>query len=285
MKYLIFFIFSLSLFAQEFAFDKESQSVIPRYLGKVILLKGQAHHKGDQILKVNDKIYPYETLTTEKGSLIKLEMVDMSILTLGPKSSLTFEKWKYKTKSDREALLNLNVGKMRAHFKIKAKKDNAIKIKASHVSMGVRGTEVMVNHLIERDDSKDQTKHITHFATLTGSTHIYDRAKDYEIDQEAKEHYISILDHRNKVIRSEAHNLDPNEWEKLRAKDKNPRKYFKPLLDTNEFLKVTKETTSSDLLLKRLEESKKRAKSKTSKGPSWKKTLKQLNQRLNQEEL
>ncbi len=285
MKYLFFFIFSFSLLAQEFAFDKESQSVIPRYLGKVILLKGQAHHKGDQMLKIDDKIYPNETLTTEKGSLIKLEMVDMSILTLGPKSSLTFEKWKYKTKSDREALLNLNVGKMRAHFKVKAKKDNAIQIKASHVSMGVRGTEVMVNHLIERDDNKDQSKHITHFATLSGRTLLYDKAKDYEIEQEAGEHYLSILDHRKKVIKSEAHNLDPNEWEKLKAKDKNPRKYFKPLLDTNEFLKVTKNTTTTNLLLKRLEESKKKASRNTRKGPSWKKTLKQLNQRLNQEEL
>ncbi|MCR9204559.1 MAG: hypothetical protein NXH75_08290 [Halobacteriovoraceae bacterium] len=105
----------------DFTYDKESKSIIPKYLGKVILLKGTVK-ANNRSLKKGDKIYPKEKIITEGSSLVKVEMVDTTILTAGPNTTLGFENWSYRTKSDRDLTLNLLKGKMRSHFKVKATK-------------------------------------------------------------------------------------------------------------------------------------------------------------------
>lgn len=284
---LLSLLLPLSLFAQnatnkdesnpEFQYDQKSKSVIPRYLGKVTLIKGKVTNQKNEILKKNSKVYPQDKLTTDKKGFVKLEMVDTTSLTLAPNSTLSFQKWKYRTKSDREAIFDLEIGRMRAHFKVKAENEDDLKVKVGHVSMGIRGTEISVNHLTTYDQKGEEIK-VAHLATLSGKTLLYDEVKEEEIVQNEGEYYISYMQRDGKVIKAIKHQLLPNEWDELKAIDKNPNKYFKPFLST----KGLKTKNQSQTKSKEMGQgsSQRRQKGSTSPKPSWKETLKKLNGRL-----
>lgn len=269
---------SLSLFAQEdkgdFAYDKESKSIIPKYLGKVILIKGNVTadgKEGKRALSMGAKLYPQDTISTESGSLVKIEMVDTTILTAGPSSSLNFENWSYRTKSDRDLTINLMKGKMRSHFKVKAKKDDALKIKVGHVAMGVRGTRIMANYY-QRDDQVI----VSHVATLSGKTNVYDKIADKEMAQKAGGQYISFLKPDGTVLKVKTEPLTEKELKYLRSDDKNPLKYFRPFMKEFKGKNIDQATSASGTDYQESTYSKNKRKKKG----SWKDTLKKLNQRL-----
>lgn len=273
--------FCLNLLGQEegkqdgdFTYDKESKSIIPKYLGKVILIKGTAM-AGSRSLSKGDKIYPQEKIQTKESSLVKIEMVDTTILTAGPNTTLGFENWSYRTKSDRDLTLNLLNGKMRSHFKVKAKKDDALKIKVGHVAMGVRGTRIMANYYQRKDNVI-----VSHVATLTGKTRVYDKVADKEMIQKPGDQYISFLKPDGTVLKVKTKPLTDRELQYLKSDDKNPLKYFRPFMKEFKGKNIDKELSQENL---QYEESTYR-KTRRKKGASWKKTLNQLNQRLEESE-
>jgi hypothetical protein len=93
-------------------------------------------------------------------------MIDLTVITLGPKSEFKVENWAYRTKNDRDALFTVAKGQWRALIKSKSKDDDQLKIKTSLVSMGVRGTELLVN--VGKIDGKE----VNQVALLEGTIHL-----------------------------------------------------------------------------------------------------------------
>lgn len=286
MKYLIicslfFLTFSSNLVAQdeesEFTYDKKSGSVIPKYLGKISLIKGSAFAKdlgGDErTLKKGDKIYKGETVRTIKASILKIEMVDMTIVTVGVNSALNFEKFKYKTKKDREAVINLLKGQVRTYFKVKSKKPEQLKVKVGQVSMGVRGTKILANYF--KNSKGDQ---VTQVALIEGKARLYDKASDHEEYMGRGDHYVSILKNDGTSVKREKLALNAAALKRLDSKEVNEQTGFRPfLLDFNS----NDLDQSEDGLDEDSDASKNGTRSGMSKkNKNWKETLKKLNSTL-----
>lgn len=261
---------------KDFTFDKDSNSIIPNYLGKVIILKGKATAKrkgADVPLSKGAKLYPKDIINTSARSFLKIEMVDTTLMTAGPSTKLSFENWQYKTKEDRKATFNLMQGKMRAHFKVKAKEDQALKIRVGHVAMGVRGTRILANKYEQRGGTQ-----VSHVATLSGKTVVYDKVKDYQVEQKAGGQYISFLKKDGSLIKGEDRNLSPSELKYLKSDDKDPRKYFRPFMKEFTGKEITSQEESSASPSQEYTPS--TYKKNRRRSGAWKKTLNKLNEKL-----
>jgi hypothetical protein len=167
----VLLILACSAFAIDKADDKDwtldlkTSTLVPKYLGIIKVLKGSAFI-GDRELKKGSKVYNNELIHTLEKSFIVMEMIDLTVVTLGPLSDFKVENWAYRTKNDRNAQFNIVKGQLRALVKSKSKDPDQLKIKTSFVSMGIRGTQLMVNAL--NIDGKE----VTQIALLEGSVHI-----------------------------------------------------------------------------------------------------------------
>ncbi len=86
-------IFSFPLFAQDFVFDKEKGKAVPSYIGQVKLFKGKAliTKKGEKKdLGHGDRFAITDSIQTMDKSIVKIQMIDETIITVGPNSEMTF---------------------------------------------------------------------------------------------------------------------------------------------------------------------------------------------------
>lgn len=150
---------------KDWTFDPKTSTLIPNYLGKVKKMSGKAII-GEKELKEGSKIYNNDLVQTSEKSYLVIEMIDLTLLTLGPLTDFKVESWSYRTKNDREAIFSILKGRWRAFIKSKSKDDDQLKIKTPLASMGVRGTELLVNVL------NDKNKEITQVALIHGAIHL-----------------------------------------------------------------------------------------------------------------
>ena len=206
MKNLIIFMscfilsFATTTFAAEndkdWTFDPKTSTLIPKYLGKIKALTGKVNI-GDRELKKGSKVYNNDLIQTSEKSFVVLEMVDLTIVTLGPNSDFKVENWEYRTKNDRNAQFNIIKGQWRAFVKSKSVDADQLKIKTPLVSMGIRGTELMVNVLnIEGRD-------VTQVALLEGAVHI---EGDHPQDMVPGDHAVIVksdkgMEHKDRKIK------------------------------------------------------------------------------------
>lgn len=140
---------------------------------------------GENELSLGDKVYPKSLIKTSEKSFIVLELIDETLLTLGPSTEFTVEKWSFKTKSDREAMYSLLVGKMRAEIKVKSKEADKIVVKSPLVAMGVRGTEILLNH------SLVDGKMISQVGLIEGKVMVLNKGTDKKMDLSAND-YVEV---------------------------------------------------------------------------------------------
>lgn len=271
-------------FAQkEFEFDPVASKVIPKYLGEVILVKGNVISQqkgGDKKIKIKlgTKLWPKDIVETKNRSFLKVLMVDDTYLTLGPKSKMDFSKFKFTSKTNRIMDVNLIRGKMRMHFRKKAKEGD-IRVKVGEVAMGVRGTEIMGNAFTTKAGTK-----ISQVALLSGSVLA-------ELPNGTNK-LLSPGDHSVTTIRLNGQTdnsvkaMAKAEVMKYLSLQQDPKKDFKPLLD---FYKALDEM---NLESKNNSNSKSSSSSSAdnsddsgcpapkSKKQSWRNSLKKLNNRL-----
>lgn len=187
---------------KDWHFDPKTSTLIPNYLGIIKTIKGKANI-GDRELKKGSRIYNNDVVQTAEKSFVVIEMIDLTMITLGPKSDFSVEKWAYRTKSDREAVFSVIRGQWRALIKTKSKEEDQLKIKTSLVSMGVRGTELMVN--VNNID----TKEITEVALLEGFVHIEGKNSETQKDLTPGEHVVYVKD--QKGVENKERKLTPKE--------------------------------------------------------------------------
>ena len=228
MKVLLIFLFSINLVnATEIATVLKRKGVVYKaFSDKKILKKG--HH-----LKRKDVII------TEKASFIRIKMLDDTIITLGPNSSLMLQRFRFTSKEKRAFSIKLLRGKLRANIVNKAKKDS-LKFETDSISLGVRGTELLMN-------AGDVTK----VAVISGKVAVFNKLDDSVKELVAGAQFISIIStdkskFDSKVIRLEDKNykalaasslkLTPTSGGLMLGGSKDPKPVIEPLLDESLFL-------------------------------------------------
>ncbi len=227
---------------KDWTFDPKTSTLIPKYLGKIKAITGKAII-GDRDLKKGSKIYNNDLIQTMEKSFIVMEMIDLSVVTLGPQSEFKVENWAYRTKNDRNAQFNILKGQWRALIKSKSIDPDQLKIKTPLISMGVRGTELMVNSL------DIDGKQITQVALLEGAVHIEGETPESSMDLSPGDHVSIVktengIEHKGRKINSlemksyqefiapnVVRLLDPEKTEKTSIKEVKPVEATNPITD------------------------------------------------------
>jgi hypothetical protein len=131
-------------------------------VGNVVMLKGQAQvipygTIEQKKLNMGDKISRGDSIQTKPQSIIKIEMIDATVLVFGPNSKFNLREFVYTENKVRKGKIELVQGQMRAKFSHVQKGENDVQIHTKSVSLGIRGTEVLVNHLAGKN-GKFQTQ-------------------------------------------------------------------------------------------------------------------------------
>ncbi len=148
----LFFALALtgSVWAQDFTLDKSTGKPVPTYVGELKVMRGKAFKVSDgktTAIKIGERFQKSDSITTKDSAFVRLALVDDTVLTLGPNSEMKFTEFSFKNKNDREMTLELIRGQLRSKVQNKAK-ENQIIYKTTLAVMGVRGTELFVNHQV-----------------------------------------------------------------------------------------------------------------------------------------
>ncbi|MGE0615173.1 MAG: FecR domain-containing protein [Bacteriovoracia bacterium] len=118
--------------------------------GKV-LIRNEANVGGKAMreVKAGDKIYKGDIVNTDSTASMKLLMTDKSVLDLGPSTLFKVDDYQLNKGADRKVDLSMSYGKIRASITQKLAAKGQFKIKTKAATMGVRGTEFLVNAGVE----------------------------------------------------------------------------------------------------------------------------------------
>ncbi|MCB9025150.1 MAG: FecR domain-containing protein [Bdellovibrionaceae bacterium] len=93
--------------------------------------------------RLGQKVFPKDTIITDKDSRAKIVMIDDNIINVSPSSEIVFEKYEYEPGNDKkEVLIDVLYGKVRS--KVNQKYDgakNTFRVKTPSAVAGVRGTD------------------------------------------------------------------------------------------------------------------------------------------------
>ncbi|MBC7427311.1 MAG: FecR domain-containing protein [Bacteriovorax sp.] len=179
-------VFALVDDKKDYTLDLKTSTLVPKFIGKVKIIRGKVL-VGENELAKGDKIYPKNVIVTSDKSFVVIDLVDETVLSLGPLSEFTMENWGFRNKSDREGTLSLIKGKMRVEIKMKTKEEDQLKIKSPLVAMGIRGTEVLLNN------SQVKGKWLTQVALIEGKVVLINKASEKNIPM-TKDDYIEVTE-------------------------------------------------------------------------------------------
>lgn len=262
--------FSLSLFAQDFTFDKEKGKAVPNFLCQLKLMKGTVYKKSGQDLvevKVGDRFNKNDTIVTGDQSLARVLVVDDTTLTIGPNSELNFAEFEYTDKDNRKLLYNLVKGQLSGHVRQKAK-DGDINFKTKYTVLGVRGTEILMN--FRSVNNVD----VSEYALVSGKAVVTDD-KNAKHDIKSGDHLVFIHDTVKQTSAVEKLKLSNEEVKRLKAMKIDETKEFKPTMPYYEIGEVAQNTATTSGSTDENTASEKR----NDKKP-WQENLKQLNEKL-----
>lgn len=210
--------------AQDFSLDKDSGKAVPNFIGQVKLVKGEIFKRVNGELKsigIGARFYPGDVLVTGEKSFVRVGMIDDTSLTLGGASEFEFTDFKFKDQFDRSATFTLNKGQLSGKVKHKVK-NGEIKFRTKFSTMGVRGTELLINH------RKLKHYEISEFALLEGRAVVHN--KNWQnVDLAMGQKMIYVQDEvRKKHIQDEATLTAEERAELSRVIDEE--KEMKPLM-------------------------------------------------------
>ncbi|EQC44986.1 sigma factor regulatory protein, FecR/PupR family [Bacteriovorax sp. BSW11_IV] len=119
-------------------------------VGKAVDVRGEAfvtREKKILPLNINSVVEEKDTVKTNRKSFVQVLMKDDTIVKLSQNTTLAFDEFKMRNPEDREATYNLELGKIRALVSKKLGKGH-IKLKTRALTLGVRGTEFLVNSYV-----------------------------------------------------------------------------------------------------------------------------------------
>jgi len=272
MTKILFFIFffSLSLFAQDFTFDKEKGKAVPNFLCQLKLMKGTVYKKNGNDLvevKVGDRFNKNDTIVTGDKSLAKVLVVDDTQLTIGPNSELNFSEFEYTDKDNRKLLYNLVKGQLSGHVRQKAKEGD-INFRTKYTVLGVRGTEILMNFRTVNNVD------VSEYALVSGKAVVTDD-KNVQHEINKGDHLVFIHDTAKQTSAVEKLKLSNEKINRLKALKIDESKEFKPTMPYYKIGDVASNTTTTTDSMDENAPSEKRVDKKP-----WQENLKQLNEKL-----
>lgn len=273
---IISLLFSYTCLAQDFSLDKASGKAQPKFLGQINLLQGKTFKKKNgelQPVSNGARFYPTDVVVTGEDSKVRIFMVDETSLILGPESELQFNDFQFRDKNDRKATFTLIKGQLSANVKHEVK-SGEMTFKTRFVSMGVRGTELLINHRLI------QNKEVSEFALLSGKADLADSSsKTMKLTSGMKTIFV-----QNKSLEMA---LTESEKSKLLL-NVNEDKEFKNLLPYADMESLKKEASLAPAFSE-ASHSVQSSPDKKVDHPSpknhWKDNLKMLNERLKKDRL
>ncbi len=216
------------LVAQEdFVVDAATSRTIPNYLGKVKLKKGEVFRVDDdgkrQALEGGGKVLKGDIVETGSLSYVSIEIIDDSLISLGPNSRFQFEQFEFKEKKDRKAVYRFVQGQMRAHIPYKAKPGD-IEFRSKTTTMGIEGTIFLANSFTNPEGTD-----VFECAVLEGKVATKSQGVPETQSVSLGQHLVYMkkgdsIDHGMKTLPEEV-SLE------MLHRDDNPAKEMLPLLD------------------------------------------------------
>ena len=120
---------------------------LQKFVGTLAKCRGTFYiNNVKKMCKKGFKFKEFDSIRTSSRSWLRIKMIDETSLSIGPKSKVTLEKYKVKTKHNKNITINLIKGFIHTNFKKKVKKGK-IFVKTRTAAMGVRGTEFFTEDL------------------------------------------------------------------------------------------------------------------------------------------
>ena len=203
---------------------------IETFLGRVSLIKGKVFRtnkkdKNQVPLKKGDKVYEGDKIETQERSIVKLKLVDDSLITIAPNSNFLLDTFNFSTKSDRSAIFKLLKGQIRSNIPIKAR-PKALRYESKTAALAVRGTVFLMN---VHDDKYDNS--VTEYAVVEGEVEVLNKLKkSYEVGKKGDR--IIVLNNKKGLSKNVKKKLSKNTFTALNSIDDIKS------MDTNQFMKA-----------------------------------------------
>lgn len=122
--------------------------------GKVLLRNSDTEKPETRILKVGDVVEKGSTLNTSSAATVKLLMTDKTILDIGASTLFKVDDYQLKGGSDRVVQMSMDYGKVRASVNRPVSGAGKFNIRTKSATMGVRGTEFIIQAAIAESHEK-----------------------------------------------------------------------------------------------------------------------------------
>lgn len=271
MKYLILFVVSLplSLYAQNFSFNKETGKAVPNFVGELKLIKGRVLKTTGgrpKVVQIGEKFYPQDVVATEENSSMKILIADDTWISVGPQSELVFTDFEFKDKNSRTINYELKKGQLSANVRQKIK-EGGVSFRTRFTSMGIRGTKILMNY------RELGGRGISEYAVIEGEAEITNSKGEVQ-KLSSGERIVMVENEKTKEELLEKMKLTPEDLENFSSPEADEAKGIRPFMPYYEPKALT--VTSTDIAGEKVE--KKPEGESTGKGTFD--NLKKLNEQL-----
>jgi hypothetical protein len=267
LKLLLFLslIFCKLLFAQGYKIDEKTGKAVAKYVGQVVMIRGKVEmfDKDDNPLRlsIGKKIYPGQVIKTHQSSVVRVKTTDQTVLTLAPKTVFKVTDFNPDPSKRKRAVFDLIAGKMRAKVE-KRKNNKKYTFRTKTVSMGIRGTEFLMNY--KRNKNSVLT---TQVALLTGKLEVENLLTNKVQTMNKKQLYLQDSN-GEKVLAADMKEMSDEQFAKYSKNVDVFSNDVAPFLDFQDHELSQKGKTTSGKSIK------------GQKSKDWKKTLHKLNDKL-----
>ena len=149
-------ILSVCISFHAYALDRVNS--VAESAGEIVSVSGNAlirqeNQKGKSEapfqLKPGQNVYAGDVINTGSDGAVKILLKDKSIVDVGASALFKVEKFKLNHGSDREVDLDMKFGKMRIGVSKKITGQGKFNIKTRAITMGVRGTELVISSALD----------------------------------------------------------------------------------------------------------------------------------------
>ncbi len=276
MNFLFMTLLAAAYGSSDFTFNKESGQAVPNYCAEVKIVRGGVFKDNSGQLtpvKEGTRFYKNDKIVTKDKSFAKILFSDDSVIQIGSNSEIKITDFQYSSKTDRRMILSLVQGQLRGLIKNKAKEGD-LKITTKLATMGIRGTELLINH----QDLKDLS--ISSFGVLEG---LVDLAHDKkEISKLNPFDKITIIQNANSKEEASEKNILTDDEKKLLAKEEEFLEFYKieGTLKDSPLYPIINLKNPTGIENKDFNKSNREEAGAVRSAPNWQDNLKKLNEKL-----
>ncbi len=276
MNFLFIILLSAAYGSSDFTFNKESGQAVPNYCAEVKIVRGGVFKDNSGQLtpvKEGTRFYKNDTIVTKDKSFAKILFSDDSAIQIGSNTEIRISEYQYSSKTDRRMILSLIKGQLRGLIKNKAKEGD-LKITTKLATMGIRGTELLINHQELKDLS------ISSFGLLEGLVDLSNEKK--EISKLNPFDRITIIQNSNSKDEASEKNILSDDEKKFLTNEEEFLELYKieGTLKDSPLYPIINFNNPAGIENKDFNKSNRDETGTMRSSPNWQDNLKKLNQKL-----